>query len=228
MLAEENNWYMDKIINKVYFLEKPTDFKRDEKQNNLISSSSSTPPDDPDEAKLHAEASIGIRQFKTQIKDGKIYEGEWEILPIKSYSLNPKLPTVQTYKKGSKKIFEKTFPEENLIEVWFEDADINKYPKKVKEFKDDWDGSREAIKYRHKLMVENNTVKTKKVKEETELDKTIKKKFSGYDNQRLVDKANRDFKANKNTDDVDFEIARRKDLGLIKTKVGFDTIELIE
>jgi len=63
---------------------------------------------------------------------------------------------------------------------------------------------------------------------ETELDKTIKEKFSGYDNQRLVDKANRDFKANKNTDDVDFEIARRKDLGLIKTKVGFDTIELIE
>jgi len=34
MLAEENNWYMDKIINKVYFLEKPTDFKRDEKKLN--------------------------------------------------------------------------------------------------------------------------------------------------------------------------------------------------
>ena len=67
-----------------------------------------------------------------------------------------------------------------------------------------------------------------KFKQETELDVIMKKKFSGYDNKRLVDKANRDFKANKNTDDVDFEIARRKDLGLIKTKVGFDTIELIE
>jgi len=60
------------------------------------------------------------------------------------------------------------------------------------------------------------------------LDEIIKKKFVGYSNQRLVDKANRDFKNNKNTDDVDFEIARRKKLGLINTKVGFDTIELIE
>ena len=63
--------------------------------------------------------------------------------------------------------------------------------------------------------------------QETELDIIIKDKFKGYDNQRLVDKANKDFQNKKNTDDVDYELARRRKLGLIKTKVGFDTIELI-
>jgi len=76
----------------------------------------------------------------------------WEEMPIKSWSNNPNLPRVKYFKQGNKFVVERTFPENNIVEVWFEDRDKIKYPVDVKEFQHNWEGNRKALKYRKELM----------------------------------------------------------------------------
>ena len=54
----------------------------------------------------------------------------------------------------------------------------------------------------------------------------LKKRFASYNNQALIDRANRDYAAGKNTDDVEYELSRRKRDGKINYKAEYDTLVL--
>jgi hypothetical protein len=61
-----------------------------------------------------------------------------------------------------------------------------------------------------------------------ELDDIMKKKFKGYSNRALLDRANKKGENDQNDDDELYEMARRKDLGKMNFKAGWDRYELIE
>lgn len=60
------------------------------------------------------------------------------------------------------------------------------------------------------------------------LDAKLKKRFSSYNNQALIDRANRDYAAGKNTDDVEYELSRRRRDGKINYKAEYDSLVLIK
>ena len=60
-----------------------------------------------------------------------------------------------------------------------------------------------------------------------DLEIKLKKRFAGYNNKALIDRANRDFHANKNTDDIEYELARRQKAGKINYKADYDNLVLI-
>jgi hypothetical protein len=60
------------------------------------------------------------------------------------------------------------------------------------------------------------------------LDIKLKRRFSSYDNQALIDRANRDYASGKNTDDVEYELSRRRRDGKINYKASYDSLVLIK
>ena len=77
------------------------------------------------------------------------------------------------------------------------------------------------------LESESDKIKSKPVKEEKSLNDIMKNKFENVSNQALVDRINSKYKRGQNDDDEVFELARRRDEGLLDFKTGFDTYELI-
>ncbi len=110
------------------------------------------------DSRIHSQSAKGIKQPQRInpiiTKNNRLYDRDWEVLPIRSDTNNPKEARVQAYKYGNKFIYERTFPEDNLIEVWFEDRDKSTISDR-KDFKSNWDGSREAINYRKELQAKH-------------------------------------------------------------------------
>ena len=63
---------------------------------------------------------------------------------------------------------------------------------------------------------------------ESELTTKLRKRYASYSSQALIDRANRDYANGKNTDDIEYELARRSQTGEIEYKGEYDKLVLIK
>ena len=66
------------------------------------------------------------------------------------------------------------------------------------------------------------------LKGQDDLEDKLKRRFASYSNQKLIDRCNRDYKNGKNTDDIEYELSRRRREGKINYKAGYDELVLVK